>query len=158
LKCNVIHLHGPSIDMTLHEVKYVLELWVNLFSLNRASKYEFKLRTYQSASLKVKFRSLLIGYFAQQMVLFLESNCQFFHLQWSRMQQVWYAKTNVSTWISFITWWVTLGLRSCRKLLIFSALSWLEMRQDCAIPKERQKNLNKEWQEESQVPKERIWY
>jgi gag-polypeptide of LTR copia-type/Zinc knuckle len=43
LKCNVIQLHGPSLVITLHEVKYVPELWVNLFSLNRALKNGFTL-------------------------------------------------------------------------------------------------------------------
>jgi hypothetical protein len=40
LNCNVIQLHGPSLVITLHEVKHVPELWVNLFSLNWALKMD----------------------------------------------------------------------------------------------------------------------
>jgi hypothetical protein len=35
LKCHVIQLKGSSINMKLKEVKYVPELWVNLFSISK---------------------------------------------------------------------------------------------------------------------------
>jgi hypothetical protein len=38
LKCRVIQVDGSELDITLHEVKYVPELWVNLFSINKALK------------------------------------------------------------------------------------------------------------------------
>ena len=38
LKCKVIQLDGSSLDVTLYEVKYVPELWIHLFSLNKALK------------------------------------------------------------------------------------------------------------------------
>ena len=43
LKCKVIQVDGSSLDVTLHEVKYVPELWVNLFSINKALKNGFNL-------------------------------------------------------------------------------------------------------------------
>jgi hypothetical protein len=44
LKCNVIQLDGPSLVITLQEVKYVPDLWVNPFSLNWALENGFTLR------------------------------------------------------------------------------------------------------------------
>jgi hypothetical protein len=43
LKCKVIQLDGSSLDVTLYEVKYVPELWMNLFSLNKALKNGYTL-------------------------------------------------------------------------------------------------------------------
>jgi hypothetical protein len=38
LKCHVIQLNGSSVDVTLKGVRYVPELWVNLFSISKALK------------------------------------------------------------------------------------------------------------------------
>jgi hypothetical protein len=43
LKCKVIQQDGSSLDATLYEVKYVPELWMNLFSLNKALKNGYAL-------------------------------------------------------------------------------------------------------------------
>jgi hypothetical protein len=43
LKCHVIQLNGSSVDLTLKEVKYVQELWMNLFSISKALKNGFNL-------------------------------------------------------------------------------------------------------------------
>jgi hypothetical protein len=43
LKCHVIQLNGFILDVTLEEVKYVPELWVNLFSISKALKNGFDL-------------------------------------------------------------------------------------------------------------------
>jgi hypothetical protein len=43
LKCHVIQLNGSSVDVTLKEVKYVPELWVNLFSIRKVLKNGFDL-------------------------------------------------------------------------------------------------------------------
>jgi hypothetical protein len=36
LKCEVLQVNGSKFEVTLIEVKYVPELWVNLFSVNKA--------------------------------------------------------------------------------------------------------------------------
>jgi hypothetical protein len=43
LKCYVIQLNGSSVNMTLKEINYVSELWVNLFSISKAPKNRFDL-------------------------------------------------------------------------------------------------------------------
>jgi hypothetical protein len=43
LKCHVIQLNASIVDVTLKEVKYVPELWVNLFSISKALKNGFDL-------------------------------------------------------------------------------------------------------------------
>jgi hypothetical protein len=43
LKCKVIQLYGSSLNVTLYEVKYVPELWMNLFSPNKALKNGYTL-------------------------------------------------------------------------------------------------------------------
>jgi hypothetical protein len=44
LKCHVTQLNGSSVNVTLKEVKYALELWVNLFGISKALKNGFNLR------------------------------------------------------------------------------------------------------------------
>jgi hypothetical protein len=43
LKCFIIQVDGSGLEITLHEVKYVPELRVNLFSINKAFKKGYKL-------------------------------------------------------------------------------------------------------------------
>jgi Reverse transcriptase (RNA-dependent DNA polymerase) len=43
LKCRTIQVDGSGIDITLHEVKYVPDLWANLFSVHQALKKGHKL-------------------------------------------------------------------------------------------------------------------
>jgi hypothetical protein len=43
LKCKVIQLDRSSLDVTFSEVKYVPELWMNLFSLNKVLKNGYTL-------------------------------------------------------------------------------------------------------------------
>jgi hypothetical protein len=38
LKCCVIQVDGSELVITLHKVKYVSELWVNLFGISKALK------------------------------------------------------------------------------------------------------------------------
>jgi hypothetical protein len=35
LKCHAIQINGSNADLTLKEVKYVPELWLNLFSISK---------------------------------------------------------------------------------------------------------------------------
>jgi hypothetical protein len=42
-KCYVIQPNGSSVNVTLKEVKYAPELWVNLFSISKALKNGFDL-------------------------------------------------------------------------------------------------------------------
>jgi hypothetical protein len=43
LKFGVIQTNGSRLDITLHEVKFIPELWVNLFSINKALKHGYLL-------------------------------------------------------------------------------------------------------------------
>ena len=43
LKFKVIQVDGSGIDITLHKVKYVPDLWENLFSINQALKKGHKM-------------------------------------------------------------------------------------------------------------------
>jgi hypothetical protein len=43
LKCHVIQLNGSSVDVIIKKVKFVPELWVNLFRISRALKNGFDL-------------------------------------------------------------------------------------------------------------------
>ena len=43
LKCRTIQLDRSGIDITLHEVKYVPDLWTNLFSVHQALKKGHKI-------------------------------------------------------------------------------------------------------------------
>jgi hypothetical protein len=43
LKCRVIQVDGSGLDITLHEVKFSTELWVNLFIFNKYLNNEYYL-------------------------------------------------------------------------------------------------------------------
>ena len=43
LRCNVEQVNGKIFQVVLQDVKYVPELWVNLFSINKALKDGFKI-------------------------------------------------------------------------------------------------------------------
>jgi hypothetical protein len=43
LRCKVIQLDGSTTEIEVHDVKYVPELYVNLFSVNNALKKGFKI-------------------------------------------------------------------------------------------------------------------
>jgi hypothetical protein len=43
LKCRIIQVDGSGLDIALHKVKHVSELFVNLFSINMAFKKGYKL-------------------------------------------------------------------------------------------------------------------
>jgi hypothetical protein len=57
LKCKVIQPDGSSLDVTLYEVKYVPELWMNLFSLNKALKNGY---TLSNKGLSIVFLKVLV--------------------------------------------------------------------------------------------------
>ena len=79
LKCKVMQADASSLDVTLHEVKYVPELWVNLFSINKTLKRRFNLSN-KGVSIfyqKVQFRLHLIKFFELQKVLYQGSRFLF---------------------------------------------------------------------------------
>jgi hypothetical protein len=39
-KCEVTQFNGSTFEVTFREVKYVPELWINLFSINNQSKMD----------------------------------------------------------------------------------------------------------------------
>jgi hypothetical protein len=43
LKCEVTQGKGYKFNVTLKEVKYINELWINLFSIHKALEHGFKL-------------------------------------------------------------------------------------------------------------------
>jgi hypothetical protein len=44
LRCNIEQVNGKTFQVLLQEVKFVSELWVNLFSINKACKNVFEIR------------------------------------------------------------------------------------------------------------------
>jgi hypothetical protein len=43
LKCRIIQVDGSGVDVNLHKLKYVPELWIKLFSINEALKRDIHL-------------------------------------------------------------------------------------------------------------------
>jgi hypothetical protein len=72
ITCKAIQLDGTSLDVTLHKVKYVPELRVNLFRLSTPLKNGYKLN-----NIGFLFQSHSIEPFIQLMASFLESKCLF---------------------------------------------------------------------------------
>jgi hypothetical protein len=59
LKCHVIQLNGSSVNVTLKKVKYVTELWVNLFSISKSLKNGFDLSN-KGLMISLKKRSISV--------------------------------------------------------------------------------------------------
>jgi hypothetical protein len=43
LRRNVIQFDGPTTEIVIHDVKYVVVFYVNLFTVNKALKKDFKI-------------------------------------------------------------------------------------------------------------------
>jgi hypothetical protein len=59
LKCEVVQVDGNKFAMALYDVKFVPDLCVNLFSLNRALQNGFKLRN-ENVSIRLSIGSVTL--------------------------------------------------------------------------------------------------
>jgi hypothetical protein len=59
LKCRIIHLYGSRINITLHEVKFFPEIWVDSFILNKSLKNVYLLIN-QGHSISLSKGSVLV--------------------------------------------------------------------------------------------------
>jgi hypothetical protein len=77
LKFQVIQANGYGLDITLHEVKFIPELWVNFSVLRKTWRMYIILATkaWQCVCQKDQFRLLLIQWLGQQIALFQGSRC-----------------------------------------------------------------------------------
>jgi hypothetical protein len=56
LRCKVIHFDGTKTEIKIHDVKYGPELYVNLFSVDKALKKGFKISNQGEA---ISFRRIM---------------------------------------------------------------------------------------------------
>ena len=117
-------------------------------------------KVYQFASQKVLFRSHLIGSFVQQMVLFRELRCQIIRVRLFVMQPIrviYDKRIDMNKFHEMMGHCGTEKLQKTANIHGFKLVGNVEVCQDCAIAKARQKNFNKEWKGGSQVAGERLY-
>ena len=162
LSCKVIQVDGSSLDVTLHEVKFVPELWVNLFSINKALKNGFKISN-KGLSISLSKGSATVTFDR----LIRTTNGSVSAIKMSiNTPPVAYSATKssiTSKGIKINTFHEMLGHCGLDRLQKTASIHDLKLTgnfkvcEDCAVAKARQKNLNKDWKGGSQSPGERLY-
>jgi hypothetical protein len=156
LKCCVIQVDRLEFDITLHKVKYVPELWVNLFSINKA------LKNGRNLSNKRLSTCLSRG----------STSVLFDRLIRSTSGSVSGIKLSVLSINQSPIVCNTIDINEFHKMLGHCGLYRLEKTakihdlklsgdfktcEECAIATSKQKNINKEWNGGSQMPGEQLY-
>ena len=162
LKCKVIQVDGSSLDVTLHEVKYVPELWVNLFSINKALKNGFSLSN-KGVSICLSKGSASVTFDR----VFRTTNGFVSGIKMSVYDSpVIYNATKgliTNKCLDINRFHEILGhcgldrLQKTAKIHGLKLKGDFEVCKDCAVAKARQKNVNKVWKVGSQIPGERLY-
>jgi hypothetical protein len=166
LKCKVIQLDGSSLDVTLCEVKYVPELWMNLFSLNKALKNGYTLSN-KGLSICLSKGPCLVTF---DRLIWTTNGC----VSGIKLSIYPYpvsspvgcnaminAEHNKGIDINvFHEMMSHCGVDKLQKTADIHGLKltgMLTICENCALAKARQKNVNKEWKGSSKIPGERIY-
>ena len=162
LRCNVEQVNGKTFQVVLQEVKFVPELWVNLFSINKALKNGFKIGNddiiihLSKGSTTLSFDRVLktkngfvSGVCLNPVSVELAGN-----VVDSKKAEV---KFDINKLHKAIGHCGEEALKITAKSYDWKLLGKLETCEDCAVGKAKQKNTNKEWLQGSKNPGERLY-
>lgn len=153
----VVQLDGSTLDIIINEVKYVPNLYANLFSINKAIKNGFNLSnngtsiclTKGSASITFdRVINTLCGSISGIKMVCKESSVAYTAQ----------GKTESVNSIDINKFHEMIGHCGSDHLKRTAAIHGLRLKgdlkicEDCAVAKARQKNVNQDWKEGSQVP------
>jgi hypothetical protein len=161
LKCNIIQLNGSSVDVTLKEVKYVPELWVNLFNISKALKKGFDLSnkgltiSLKKGSVSVTFDRVIKTVNGSVSGIKMTSyDSSVAYIAKGRLTAI--KEIDVNKFHEMI---VHCGVDRLKKTANIHGLKLkgeFKVCEDCAVAKARQRNVNQDWKGGSQVPGERV--
>jgi hypothetical protein len=166
LKCKVIQLDGSSLDVTLYEVKYVPELWMNLFSLNKALKNGYTLSNkglsicLSKGPCSVTFDRVIrtTNGFVSGIKLSIYPYPVSSPVSCNAMINVEHNKgIDINVFHEMMSHCGVDKLQKAADIHGLKLTGKPTICENCALAKARQKNVNKEWKGSSKIPGERIY-
>ena len=162
LKRRVVQLDGSTLDVTINEVKYVPDLCVNLFSINKAIKTGFNLSN-NGTTICLTKGSASIAF--DRVIKTLSGSISGIKMVCKESSVAYTAqhKTELRNSIDINKFHEMLGHCGSDRLKRTAMIHGLKLKgelkvcEDCAIAKARQKNVNQDWKEGSQKPGERVY-
>ena len=162
LKCRVEQLDGSSLDVTLNEVKYVPDLWINLFSINKALKNGFNLSNkgiticLSKGPVSVSFDRIFpttngfVSGIKMSVIhpAIISNAIESFKLKKS---------VDINQFHKVIGHCGADRLKNTANIYGLKLSGQFQVCEDCAIAKARQKNINKVWTGSSNKPGERVY-
>jgi hypothetical protein len=162
LKCCIIQVDGSGLEITLHEVKYVPELWVNLFSINKALKKGYKLSNkglsicLSKGAVSVTFDRVLRT--ANGSVSGIKLSINESPVAYNTISNFRPGKSiNINDFHKMLGHCGSDRLQKTAKIHSLKLSGKFETCAECAIAKARQKSVNKEWKGGSQIPGEQVY-
>jgi hypothetical protein len=162
LKCHAIQLNGSSVDVTLKEVKYVPELWVNLFSISKAMKNGFDL---SNKGLMISSKKGSVSVTFDRVIKTVNGSISGIKMTTYDPSVAYLAKGSLTAIkeIDVNKFHEMIGHCGVDRLKKTANIHGLKLKgefkvcEDCALAKARQRNVNKDWKGGSQVPGERVY-
>jgi hypothetical protein len=161
LKCHVIQIKGSSDNLTLKEVKYVPELWVNLFNITKALKYGFNLSdkwlmiSLKKGSVSVTFERVIKtvngSIFSIKMMTHDPSVAYVTKGSLTSIKEI-----DVNKFHEMIRHCGDDRLKKTANIHGLKLKGEFKICEDCEFAKARQRNVNKDWKGGSQEPEERV--
>jgi hypothetical protein len=162
LKCHVIQLNDSSVNVTLKEVKFVPELWVNLFSISKALKNGFDLSN-KGLMISLKKGSVFITF--DRVIKTVNGSISGIKMTTYDPSVAYLAKGSLAAIkeIDVNKFHEMIGHCGVDRLKKTANIHGLKLKgefkicEDFALAKERQRNVNKNWKGRSQLPGERVY-
>jgi hypothetical protein len=161
-KRHVIQLNGSSVNVTLREIKYVPEFWVNLFSISKALKNGFNL---SNKGLMISLKKGSVSVTFDRVIKTANGSISGIKMTKYDPSVAYLAKGSLTAIKEFDVNKFHEMIRNCgvdhlKKTANIHGLNFkgeFKVCENCALAKARQRNINKDWKGGSQVPGERVY-
>jgi hypothetical protein len=148
LKCEVIKVDGKKFAVTLHDIKFVPDLCVNLFSMNRALQNSFKLSN-ENVSIHLSKGPVMLTF--DQIIKTMNGFVTGVNTKTLTPEAIYNGVVNTTVSEAYDINYLQkafgcCGLETLKKtarMYGFKFKGQFEVCEDCAIAKARQKNVNK---------------
>jgi hypothetical protein len=162
LKCHAIQLNGSSVDVTLKEVKYVPELWMNLFTISKALKNGLDLSK-KGLMISLKKGSVTVTF--DRVIKTVNGSISGIKMTTYDPSVAYIAKDSLTAIKEIDVNKSHEMIRHCGvdRLKKTTNIHGLKLKgefkvcEDCAVAKSRQRNVSKDWKGGSQLPGERVY-
>ena len=163
LKCEVTQVNGLKFDVVLKEVKYVPELWVNLFSINKALKNGFKLSNdgisicLSKGPIWLSFDQIIPttnGFVTGVKMCAVRRDIAYNALVNTTINNKGFDVNHLHKVFGHCGIEAVKNTAKIHNLQLFGKF---EVCKDCAIAKAKQKGVNKVWSGGSNIPGERVY-